>query len=1407
MPDRPLNPFPGLRPFRTDEEYLFFGRDTQCQDLLRLLEKRRFIGVLGSSGTGKSSLVRAGLLPALYRGGLIKQGSHWSVAICRPGGAPIRNLAHALLESEIWDHLDEETDLPGAIEIETVLQRSGMGVSEVAQMAKMPAEENLLIVVDQFEELFRFHKKTSSVEDRDAAEAFVNLLLEGARDENLSIHVVLTMRSGFFGDCAAFEGLSEVINRGAYLVPRLTRDQLKEAIEGPAKVSGAQMAPRLIQRLLNDAGGAPDELPVLQHALMRTWDRWRDREIPHEYIDLYHYDAIGGMAEALSRHADEVYTHLGEEDQQIAQRLFKTLTEKDPDNRGIRRPISLERLTGIIASSDEAVAHVIDAFRIPSVSFLMPSADQRLRPDSIIDISHESLMRIWKRLGRWVDEEMQSARIYHRLTETAELWERGQADLYHDPDLHIARAWYEETRPTALWAEQYGGGFARAIQFLTESQRKKEEEQELEENLRERELASAKALADERARSAKRARRFSLIFAAFSVLLAFLAAAAYLAMRFARGQARLARNAQIVAERAERAVSQNFSQSDYRLGQSHAEAGRFGESLAYLARALKNKRNLSTAGDRIYAILTEVSLPVSHFHHRDQGDIEAIAFTPDSQTLITGSYDDFARIWDIDSNREEAQWRHQDRILAIAVSRDGTKIATGSRDGSISIFDRTNSRLIRATFRHEDDVNALTFSRDGRVLLTCSDDQTVRIWNWATGNELRRWHHDNAVNQIAFGPNESTVISVSDDNTARVWDIVANRERLRAGHDGDVTTIDVHPDQPLFATSSEDATAKVWSIETGECLSTLTHEDTVRAAQFSPDGMHIATCGHDRTVRLWTFPAGTELHRWAHRDAVDGLDFSPDGKLIASASDDQTVRIWETDTGWESSVSPLLHRIDVDQAMFSPDGQWLATVADNEVRVWRFEDFREPPYKVPLANVTTGALEPTGQWVAGGSEDGIVGQWRADTGAARHPEIQHQSAISTVIYSPDGEWLISGDVSGQVRVWEARTGREITREPLTHSEAITSLVMPRNGFLVVASGRRLSSWTLPNGNPGVTVDLPSTATVMRANASESYIGIGCANGTTVVCDALNLTKVHSLASSGSINALDFSQNLLATASDDWSARLWDLETGKQKSRPMGHGGEVASVRFSPQEDRLITGALDQRARMWSTTSASVLGRAFAHRNGVLSVAFSTDGARVVTSSADLSARVWDVETSLPLTQYLPHEAAVTRAAFTPGGRQIFTVAPGDGIRLWNVSLGAEGQLAPDIFLEVAEAIGGLQLSGINQLIPLDPLKRRLILRKAEMETQRMSPDENNAYLRFIRAFITKHGADLRPKARPFQGRRRPPGLGSPGGGGGRGAVGGAGNRLPRPPRGLAPPQSGPDPRSTSTPESTIENQP
>ena len=511
------NPFPGLRAFRQDEDYLFFGREEQTIELLRRLGSNRFVTVVGTSGSGKSSLVRCGLLSELLGGRMLQAGAAWEVAVTHPGGNPLAILTDSLLDADLYDR-----EAPNAREnLLATLSRSHFGLVEAVRQSGIGADTNFLLVVDQFEEIFRF--RDAGQTQQEAAAEFVSLLLQAVAQREVPVYVVLTMRSDFIGECSQFEGLSEMVNQGEFLIPRLTREQYKRVIEGPVKVAGGKIAPRLLQRLLNDLGQQADQLPCLQHALMRTWDVWAESGETRA-LDLEDYRRVGGMAEALSLHADEVYGALGsDKEREWCRGLFEALTVKESENRGIRRPQRLSSLCEIIEVSLDQLVPVIDAFRRQGVTFLMPSPEVDLTESTIIDISHESLMRVWTRLRQWVEEEAQAAGIYVRLAESAMLHAEGKAGLYRDPELGIALSWIDRARhPNRAWAERYRHGYAEAMAFLAASKEAAEAGEREQEAARQRELAHAQALAEaERLRAdeqKKGARRLRKLLAAAAVI-------------------------------------------------------------------------------------------------------------------------------------------------------------------------------------------------------------------------------------------------------------------------------------------------------------------------------------------------------------------------------------------------------------------------------------------------------------------------------------------------------------------------------------------------------------------------------------------------------------------------------------------------------------------------------------------------------------------------------------------------------------------------------------------------------------------------------------------------------------------------------------------------------------------------
>jgi WD40 repeat protein len=474
------SPFPGLRSFSQDESELFFGREGQSDELARKLGKTRFVAVVGTSGSGKSSLVRAGLLPCLQSGCLVKAGSNWRIVDMRPGGLAIDNLAAAL---DIAKMLEQAVE-PESLRISSLALLELIG--RARQATRIQANENVLILVDQFEELFRYANRDNSMAERDEKAAFVKLLLEVSKQTELPVYVVITMRSDFLGDCARFRDLPEAINAGQYLIPRMTRDQRRSAIEGPIRMAGGTITPRLVQRILNELGEDPGQLPVMQHALMRTWSHWKSENRPQDPLDFADYEAIGTMEKAISTHAEEAYEEvrsgLGERVATVVQRLFQRLSDQDQYGRETRRPTPMEELAEVCEAPLDQVGEIVESFRKEGRSFLSPLTGD-LTGSRVIDITHECLLRSWDRLHDWNREEEESRRVYLRIATRAQdalVAESDKAVRSPAPDqrfvdylegivLDRSVEWWNQRQPNQAWAKRYAGQFDLAQKYLRES--------------------------------------------------------------------------------------------------------------------------------------------------------------------------------------------------------------------------------------------------------------------------------------------------------------------------------------------------------------------------------------------------------------------------------------------------------------------------------------------------------------------------------------------------------------------------------------------------------------------------------------------------------------------------------------------------------------------------------------------------------------------------------------------------------------------------------------------------------------------------------------------------------------------------------------------------------------------------
>jgi WD40 repeat protein/energy-coupling factor transporter ATP-binding protein EcfA2 len=1187
---RPSNPFPGLRPFEFGESHLYFGRDGQTDELIRKLAAKRFVAVVGTSGSGKSSLVRAGLLPDLFGGFMPSAGTRWRVALMRPTNDPLGNLARALCSTEVFgSEIEENARIQEAV-TEATLRRGGLGLVEAVRQNRMASNESLLVVVDQFEELFRFARVSASEQYRYEAAAFVKLLLEAARQREQNVYVVLTMRSDFLGDCSIFWGLPEAINEGQYLVPRMTRDQRAEAVTGPVAVGGGEMAQRLVNRLLNDTGDSPDMLPILQHALMRTWENWAADHAEGEPVDLRHYEAVGTMADALSRHADEAFNELADEDEQgVTERVFKALTEKGEDNREVRRPTVLAELCAQVGATTDEVVSVIEVFRREGRSFLMPPPPAPLDEESLIDISHESLIRNWQRLREWVDEESQSAHIYKRLAETAVLHEQGQAGLWRDPDLQVALDWREHTRLTLAWGARYHPAFKSAMKFLEASVEARD--------------AAAREEEQRRVREAKRTRAATLVFfTLFMLSLAAFAVAYYKSIQ-AKDALRSAEAESANSRRLLYASDMNLAQQSYDAGNlaratelinAHAPGGPDspGFEWYYLRRLL-------------HAETESLNVELRGGHK-----LQSAVLTGDGKTLFIDK-GDAVELWDVASRRMLRSIDKDSEMTATDISPDGRLVALGgpSVSTAVTLIDATTGKelfklggegdaaLTVPDKEFEGGVSVVKFSPDGSALAVGAESGSVKppeVTLWDVGSHKRTavFQGKYSITSIVFSPDGKTVavgegdrylelrnvvsgqsvcsssalggnvgsvfylndeiyLAVSDDRSVNIWPPGNCDERhteawFSIGSSSSVSAFGLSPDKQLLAVSSEGSVVKIYGgdLYRTEVASFKGHGRYINSVAFLADNRTLVTASEDGAVKLWDAPALILEHETlgGHTSPIVGLAYSPDGKRLASVGGaDGTARLWDAWTRQLLNVFLPSQTGQIYAAAFSPDGRTL--VAGSEagenpsLRVWDAGSFDE---QTPF-------------------------------------DIKHDS-IFAVAFSPDGGRVVSG--GGKLRVWDA-SSRALLKEI---DGATYRVAFSRDGRMFAAA-RREGGVRLWDGA---------------------------------------LTKELRTFDAKGVGLLAFSPDgrVLAASFEQGTVKLWDTDTGAELATLSGHNGAVFTVAFSPDGRTIATGGEDALVKLWSTTSFKELVTLAGHTDAVTALAFSPDGRTLASAGFDKTVRLW-----------------------------------------------------------------------------------------------------------------------------------------------------------------------------------------
>lgn len=1131
-----LCPYVGLRPFGAEDAAWFFGRDADTQRMAEKLRRSRFLAVLGRSGAGKSSAVRAGLVPALGAGRLIEGSRSWLIRVLRPTATPLEVLA---------THVSQ---LRPDIEASQILKDlTTSDVSLKLLTAGRQAHEPVVWIVDQAEELFTLCR------DADERAAFTGNLLH-ASQTSAAARVVVVLRSDFYARFAELEAFSARIAHNQHVVTDLDDQQLEQVVTQPAALVGLSLEAGLVERIMADVHSQAGALPLLQHALRELWERRRGSTLTHDA-----YGQIGGVEGALANRADEVLAELDEAgDLPVARRLLLELTRLGEGAEDTKQPARLSKIAAPAYPLDRlhrVAARLADARLVTT-----GTTDRANRPedgddgdpappdadpgpdidDTVVDLAHEALIRSWPTLRAWLEESRDDERARRRIRDAARAWdEQGRPDdlLYRGSALVATRERLSGERAEMPDLE---------TEFLTTSLDREHME---------------------RVRNRYRQRRQLAVLGTLSVL-------TLVAAIVASGLFLTTRQAQIQAEHnAARALAQ----------QALALASdQPALALAVSAEALHRYRSPETANALQAAHLAYGQTP-GHSEGELTGHnhgVSGIAFNQDGSLVATASGDGTARLWDASSRETVVELiGHSGAVSDVAFSPVGHLVATASNDGSARVWDASTGAELSVLRGHSDGISDVAFSPDGHQVATASRDGTVRLWEWSTRSEMTSLASGHGARAgIAFSPDpDSPLVATANwDGTATVWNRVSGAEVTLRGHENSVTDVAFSPDGTRVATASGDETVKLWDAMSGTALTTLRgHRGDVSSVAFSPNGLLIGTASDDRTARLWDVSTGDEVAVLTKHDAhVTAVAFSPGSSLVATASDDRTARLWTARAG-DEVMTLTGHHYPVSDIAFSPDGQLLATASDDDTaKVWDAETGRQVADLVGHnAAVSAVAFSSDSSLVATASEDRTARLWNASTGVAVGTPLHHTDVVSDVAFSLNGDVLATASDDATAKVWEIGTGREIANldRPNAHVSAV--MFSPDGDVLATANSDGTATlWNPLTGEQKVTLGGSTEAfyTVPLNSVAFSpdgrLVATASQNGTMTLWDARTGSEVETLAGhDGAVSDVAFNHDgtLVATASADETVRLWDVNGRREIATLGGYQGDVSAVAFDP----------------------------------------------------------------------------------------------------------------------------------------------------------------------------------------------------------------------------------------------------
>ncbi len=1155
--DRTRPVYPGFYAFDERDAAIYFGRSKEIDTVRRILARMQLRRdhplalVLGSSGCGKSSLVRAGVVPRLRR-----DPDRWIVVPSfRPGETPFEKLATALVTAfERYDHVVAGDEIATRLAKDPT-GRALVGYAQDLQRAAKTPEASVLLVLDQMEELF------SGDTPAEEAAAFLRMSTSALSAAGSPLLAIATMRSELLAHFQNHE-VTRTFPFESFLLGQMPAENLWEVIAKPAERTGLAFEDGLVERMVTDTKTG-EALPLLAFTLGRMLQRKERNRFTHAL-----YDSVGGIQGAVAERAQEVLSGstLTDDQRQALRSAFVRLV-RDVDGRQTRRRVAWNDIP-------EAARGVLEEF--VDAGLLMSSNDPKT--GHTVEVVHEVLFTAWSELATWLKEER------HYLL----WWERFAVALKEYQDNQGAE-------DGLLW----GVSLALAREWLQKHP--------------DRFDAPARAFVERSTTAERRAGlRHRAVWAAGIALPLFVLLGVQLLrhqQKFARSGAFVAAALSQMASDPERSLQLVLRARDILPTAQTDDALRRAMVTSHVRTVLEGHGQPLTsavfAGHRGTVVTTSYD-GVRLWNPGGAGrTLQTVvthraAVSPDGRLVVTASGDQTARVWDVEtgglvatlaSDGGTSDRRYE--VYDAAFSPDGARIVTAQGNGAF-VFDATSGTLVASLIGHTDWVTRVAIDPTGRRVATASNDGSARLWDPTTGARIgASMDHSGKVLGIAFSPDGRRLATASEDKTARLWSSLtgAPLAELR-GHGAPVWSAAFHPSGRLVVTASEDGSARVWDVVDGRELTTLRgHAGAVRSALFSPDGGLIATASEDATARVWETDGWRQVAEMrGHAAGLWSAAFNPEGRALVTASDDGTARVWqiESDTGIRE-LPP--HGQGVRTALFSKDSQLVLTAGeDQRARIWDFQRARTLATIGTDERPATGAVfSPNEQIVVTFSSAGFGGVWSAGDGTLV-TELPGATPVNAAAFMPDGRFLATAGDDGAVAIWDARSWTTVATL-VRHTGAVLDVAFSPDGTLLATVGQdgalRISKTDAWSNAPHTFAQHPAALHSVAFDSGGRQLVSASADRTAVVWDVATERPTATLrAHTAPILRAVFSPDgkFVATASRDHTARVWDAATGVPVATLFGHAGPVYSVAFSPAQKFILTASGDRtiKTHRWET---------------------------------------------------------------------------------------------------------------------------------------------------------------------------------------------------------------------------------